>query len=77
MSSIYQFVDDAIEAKRGEFTAIADDIWDHPETRFEEHWSAERLACALEAEGFSVTRGSSQATPPFAAATSQRWYPEN
>lgn len=68
MSSIYQFVDDAIEAKRGEFTAIADDIWDHPETRFEEHWSAERLACALEAEGFSVTRNAGNIETAFVAS---------
>ena len=37
-------------------TDIADAIWDHPETRFEEFWSAERLAGALEAEGFTLTR---------------------
>ena len=38
------------------FCAIADDIWDHPETRFQEFWSAARLADALEAEGFQLTR---------------------
>ncbi|MQK21949.1 amidohydrolase, partial [Escherichia coli] len=45
-----------ITARAGELTAIADAIWDHPETRFEEFWSAERLALALEAEGFEVCR---------------------
>ena len=68
MSAIYQFVDDVIEAKRGEFTAIADDIWDHPETRFEEHWSAERLACALEAEGFRVERNAGNIETAFVAS---------
>jgi metal-dependent amidase/aminoacylase/carboxypeptidase family protein len=47
-------VDEVITARAGELTAIADAIWDHPETRFEEFWSAERLALALEAEGFQV-----------------------
>jgi aminobenzoyl-glutamate utilization protein B len=52
MEHVYQFVDEVIEAAR-RFCAIADDIWDHPETRFEEFWSAARLADALEAEGFN------------------------
>jgi hypothetical protein len=34
MEKIYQFVDDIIESRRDDFCAIADDIWDHPETRF-------------------------------------------
>lgn len=56
METIYRFVDDVISARGPDLTAIADEIWDHPETRFEEFWSAERLASALEAEGFSVVR---------------------
>lgn len=56
MEKIYQFVDDIIESRRDDFCAIADDIWDHPETRFEEFWSAARLADALEAEGFQLSR---------------------
>ena len=56
MEKIYQFVDDIIESRRDDFCAIADDIWDHPETRFQEFWSAARLADALEAEGFNLTR---------------------
>lgn len=35
MEKIHQFVDDIIESRRDDFCAIADDIWDHPETRFE------------------------------------------
>lgn len=56
MEKIYQFVDDIIESRRDDFCAIADDIWDHPETRFQEFWSAARLADALEAEGFQLSR---------------------
>ncbi|KAA0471119.1 M20 family metallopeptidase [Klebsiella aerogenes] len=56
MEKIYQFVDDIIQSRRDDFCAIADDIWDHPETRFQEFWSAARLADALEAEGFQLSR---------------------
>ena len=56
MEAIFQFVDEVVEAQRDTYCAIADDIWDHPETRFEEFWSAQRLADALEAEGFQLTR---------------------
>ncbi|MGG8295267.1 M20 family metallopeptidase [Klebsiella sp. 141251] len=56
MEKIYQFVDDIITSRRDDFCAIADDIWDHPETRFQEFWSAARLADALETEGFKLTR---------------------
>lgn len=56
MEKIYQFVEDIIESRRDDFCAIADDIWDHPETRFQEFWSAARLADALEAEGFQLSR---------------------
>lgn len=33
MQEIYRFIDDAIEADRQRYTDIADQIWDHPETR--------------------------------------------
>ncbi|GHK51932.1 hypothetical protein KPZU09_16680 [Klebsiella pneumoniae] len=46
MEAIFQFVDEVVEAQRDTYCAIADDIWDHPETRFEEFWSAQRLADA-------------------------------
>ena len=49
MEAIFQFVDEVVEAQRDTYCVIADDIWDHPETRFEEFWSAQRLADALEA----------------------------
>ncbi|MEL2240636.1 M20 family metallopeptidase [Leclercia adecarboxylata] len=56
MQTIYRFVEDAIDTRAQQFIAIADEIWDHPETRFEEFWSAERLAGALEEAGFKLTR---------------------
>ncbi|MFK3708058.1 M20 family metallopeptidase [Klebsiella sp. NPDC088457] len=56
METIYRFVDDTIASRAAEFSAIADEIWDHPETRFEVFWSAGRLADALQAEGFQLSR---------------------
>lgn len=54
MEPIFQFVDEVIEASRERYCAIADDIWDHPETRFEEFWSARRLADAPKRKVFSL-----------------------
>ena len=68
MQDKYAFIADAIDTRCQTFTAIADDIWDHPETRFEEFWSAERLACALEAEGFTLTREAGDIPNAFIAS---------
>ncbi|HBV5156523.1 TPA: amidohydrolase, partial [Klebsiella oxytoca] len=68
MEQVYQFVDDIIEGRRNDFCAIADDIWDHPETRFQEFWSAARLADALEAEGFQLTRNAGGIPNAFIAS---------
>ncbi|MDT8622560.1 M20 family metallopeptidase [Klebsiella grimontii] len=68
MEQVYQFVDDVIEGRRNDFYAIADDIWDHPETRFQEFWSAARLADALEAEGFQLTRNAGGIPNAFIAS---------
>lgn len=68
MEQVYQFVDDVIEGRRNDFCAIADDIWDHPETRFQEFWSAARLADALEAEGFQLTRNAGGIPNAFIAS---------
>lgn len=54
MEAIFQFVDEVVEAQRDTYCAIADDIWDHPETRFEEFWSAQRLADATGGGRFSA-----------------------
>lgn len=54
MEQVYQFVDD-IELEGGAtIFAPLPMISDHPETRFQEFWSAACLADALEAEGFSI-----------------------
>ncbi|GHC29657.1 peptidase M20 [Kushneria pakistanensis] len=57
-----------IEARREQFIALADAIWDHPETRFEEHVSSRLLADALEAEGFHVERGVAGMATAFVAS---------
>lgn len=69
MQENYAFIADAIDTRCQTFTDIADDIWDHPETRFEEFWSAERLASALEAEGFTLTRKPEAFPTPLLPAT--------
>lgn len=71
METIYRFVDDVMTARAPQLTAIADDIWDHPETRFEEFWSAGRLAAALEAEGFRITREAGGIPNAFIASWGQ------
>ena len=71
MDAIYRFVEDVIAARGPLLASIADEIWDHPETRFEEFWSAERLASALEAEGFSVVREAGGIPNAFTASVGQ------
>ena len=46
MQENYAFIADAIDTRCRTLTDIADAIWDRPETRFEEFWSAERLAAS-------------------------------
>ena len=50
-------VTDSVEARRDELTALARDIWEHPQTAFEETYAAERLVTALDERGFDVTVG--------------------
>ncbi|ARS51797.1 amidohydrolase [Kushneria konosiri] len=57
-----------VETRRDQFIALADAIWDHPETRFEEHLSSALLADALEAEGFYVERGVAGMETAFVAS---------
>jgi amidohydrolase len=48
----------ALVARRGaEFTAIAEELYRHPETGLNEHRASALLAGMLEEEGFTVTRG--------------------
>lgn len=54
---ILGFVGDFIDTQRDALAAISDEIWDHPETRFEESHSSALLADKLEAAGFHLNRG--------------------
>ncbi|WP_438766405.1 amidohydrolase [Kushneria sp. TE3] len=57
-----------IKARREPFIALADAVWDHPETRFEEHVSSRLLSDALEAEGFHIERGVAGMATAFVAS---------
>lgn len=67
-SELIRFVDTTLSQHETQLVAIANDIWDHPETRFEEVYSSERLASALEAEGFAVQRGIAGIDTAFVAS---------
>ncbi|HHQ4313791.1 TPA: M20 family metallopeptidase [Serratia fonticola] len=54
---LVSFIHHYIDSHQAHFSALSDEIWDHPETRFTEIHSAELLANALEQEGFAVERG--------------------
>lgn len=62
------FVAHYIDEHQPHFTALSDAIWDHPETRFTETFSAGLLADALQAEGFSVQRGVGNIDTAFIAS---------
>ncbi|SUI69481.1 Aminobenzoyl-glutamate utilization protein B [Serratia quinivorans] len=51
------FINQYIDQHQPQFSALSDSIWDHPETRFTETYSANLLADALEQEGFRLERG--------------------
>ena len=46
----------SITARRAELKELSLDIWNHPETAFQEKYSAERLARFLDERGFEVVR---------------------
>ena len=48
---------DVIESKKEKLTAVADNIWENPETAFTEYKSVESLCSLLESEGFEVEKG--------------------
>jgi aminobenzoyl-glutamate utilization protein B len=62
------FVAHYIEQNQARFTALSDAIWDHPETRFTETFSANLLASAMEEEGFAVERGVADIETAFTAS---------
>lgn len=66
--TLVDFVNGAVRGRATELAALADDIWDHPETRFVEHYSAGRLADALAAAGFQVERGIADMATAFVAS---------
>lgn len=55
--NVINFINDFIDTQHSVLSAISDEIWDHPETRFEESHSSALLADKLEASGFKVERG--------------------
>lgn len=67
-NAFVSFIDHYIEQHQSRFTELSDAIWDHPETRFEETYSAELLANALEQEGFHVERGVGNIETAFIAS---------
>lgn len=56
-----------IDGMREEMTAMADDIFDHPEIGLEEHHAAQVLTDWLEKEGFAVERGGAGVPTAFRA----------
>ena len=56
-----------IEEKAAALGALADGVWEHPETAFTEFVSAGLLADFLEKEGFAVTRGVADIPTAFSA----------
>lgn len=60
---------DSINAKREYLGSLSDQIWDNPETLFEEFKSAEILCTALEQAGFQVERNLAN----IATAFSGKW----
>lgn len=48
---------EVIDRLGGELTALADDIFDHPEPGYEEHYASGLLCDLLERHGFGVERG--------------------
>lgn len=45
---------ESIEQKSARFIQVSDQIWEHPELAFEEHFAAEQLMAVLIEEGFQV-----------------------
>ncbi len=50
-------VKEAVDRREEMLNGLSDDIWNYAEGGFQEFRSVERLCQALEAEGFSITRG--------------------
>ncbi|MBR6748847.1 MAG: amidohydrolase [Clostridia bacterium] len=56
-----------LDGRLADFAALSDQVWEYAETAFHEDKSAEVLAAALEAEGFTVERGVAGISTAFTA----------
>ena len=59
-----------IDSMKPELTAMADDLFDHPEIGLEEFHALKLLTDWLEREGFQVERGVAALKPPLRLSTS-------
>lgn len=66
--SIKEFIESSVADRADDFISISEEIWDHPELRFEEEFSSEVLARYLEQEGFKVERGIANIDTAFEAS---------
>lgn len=57
MDNLADLIELLIEERREEIIALSDQIWDIPETRFQEYQSSKILSDFLEQKGFIVERG--------------------
>ncbi|MDU2064120.1 MAG: M20 family metallopeptidase [Sporomusaceae bacterium] len=66
-----QGLEEWLDRKTKEFTAVSDLVWGYAETRFEEVQSAKLLADCLEQAGFTVERGTAGLATAFQASFGQ------
>ncbi|MFJ5771857.1 M20 family metallopeptidase [Psychrobacillus sp. NPDC093180] len=71
MDNMKDIIGSLIDAKSKEITELSDQIWDTPETRFQEYQSAKLLSDYLEDNGFSVERGVGGIETAFTATFGQ------
>ncbi len=71
MVEVIDLIDSLIEEKSKEITTLSDQIWETPETRFQEYQSAKILSDFLEENGFSVERGVGGIATAFTATFGQ------
>ncbi|MBP2076813.1 amidohydrolase [Oceanobacillus polygoni] len=60
-----------IEKHKQTYTDMAQDIWDHPQTAYEEKYASELQRNALQAEGFSITQSINGIDTAFVAEYGQ------
>ena len=72
LSAVKKVITTLIEARKGEITAIVEDLYRFRETGLQEHKSAALLADILEREGFTVERGIAGLQTAFSATHGER-----